>query len=205
MKPSKKGFVDTVRGKVQAIARVGAGRIMCSGRLMDIARYHYRNAPKWPLQKRLPEFETAAPAQARPQTEKTKEKPMTKEEIAPELLASIQAEARTAERARLEALDAMAGPGLTEIIAKAKTENKQPGDIALECLAVTKGNLALRRQRARWPGMPQLRADCQQVMRRRESRKRSRKPRVPDLLPQPFKLTKAPGTGQRRPERTLKT
>ena len=60
---------------------------------------------------------------------------MTKEEITPELLASIEAEARTVERARLEALDAMAGPGLTEIIAKAKTEGKQPGDIALECLS----------------------------------------------------------------------
>ena len=71
----EKGFVDTVRGKVQAIARVGAGRIMCSGRLMDIARYHYRNAPKWPLQKRPGqrhsigrlEFEPEAAAQARPE------------------------------------------------------------------------------------------------------------------------------------------
>ena len=150
----EKGFVDSVRGKVQAIARVGAGRIMCSGRLMDIARYHYRNAPKWPLKRRLAplpveppasferefELETAAPAQARPETKK-KEKPMTKEEIAPELLASIEAEARTVERARLEALDAMGGPGLTEIITKAKTEGKQPGDIALECLSVTKQQL----------------------------------------------------------------
>lgn len=140
----EKGFVDVVRGKVQAIARVGAGRIMCSGRLMDAARYHYRNMPKWPS-KRLPpaaepELETAAPAQARPET-KQKERTMTKEEIAPELLANIQAEARTVERARLEALDAMAGPGLTEIITKAKTEGKQPGDIALECLTVTKQQL----------------------------------------------------------------
>lgn len=66
---------------------------------------------------------------------------MTKDEIAPELLASIEAEARTVERARLEALDAMAGPGLTEIIAKAKKESKQPSDIALECLTVTKQQL----------------------------------------------------------------
>jgi ATP-dependent Clp protease, protease subunit len=162
----EKGFVDTVRGKVQAIARVGAGRIMCSGRLMDIARYHYRNAPKWPLQKRSaassaePELETAVPAQARPEP-KQKEKPMTKEEIAPELLASIQAEARTVERVRLEALDAMAGPGLTEIITKAKAEGKQPGDIALECLTVTKQQLnaaqttsALARDAAAARGLP---------------------------------------------------
>jgi ATP-dependent Clp protease, protease subunit len=164
----EKGFVDTVRGKVQAIARVGAGRIMCSGRLMDIARYHYRNAPKWPS-KRLasvaPEdlkFVSEAAAQARPQpTTEEKNKPMTRDEIAPELLASIQAEARTVERARLEALDAMAGPGLTEIITKAKTEGKQPGDIAMECLAVTKQQLnasqttsALARDAAAARGLP---------------------------------------------------
>ena len=168
----EKGFVDTVRGKVQAIARVGAGRIMCSGRLMDIARYHYRNAPKW-QSKRLPlattdhttplaELETTAQAQARPQpTTEEKKKPMTTDEIAPELLASIQAEARTVERARLEALDAMAGPGLTEIITKAKTEGKQPGDIAMECLAVTKQQLnasqttsALARDAAAARGLP---------------------------------------------------
>jgi hypothetical protein len=161
----EKGFVDTVRGKIQGIARVGAGRIMCSGRLMDIARYHYRNAPKWPTTKRLapsaePELENAAPAQAKPQPKEEK-KPMTREEIAPELLASIEAEARTVERARLEALDAMAGPGLTEIIAKAKTEGKQPGDIALECLTVTKGQLnaaqttsALARDAAAARGLP---------------------------------------------------
>src|SRR6267142_5146807 len=166
------GFVDTVRGKVQAIARVGAGRIMCSGRLMDIARYHYRNAPKW-QSKRLPlattdhtaplaELETTAQAQARPQpTTEEKKKPMTTDEIAPELLASIQAEARTVERARLEALDAMAGPGLTEIITKAKTEGKQAGDIAMECLAVTKQQLnasqttsALARDAAAARGLP---------------------------------------------------
>jgi ATP-dependent Clp protease, protease subunit len=160
------GFVDRVRGKISAIARVGKdGRIMCSGRLMDLARYHYRNAPKWPTKRLAPpppaDFEVEATAQARPQPEQKEKKPMTKEEIAPELLASIQAEARTVERARLDALDAMAGPGLTEIIAKAKTEGKQPGDIALECLSVTKQQLnasrtssALARDAAGARGLP---------------------------------------------------
>ena len=49
----EKGFVDSVRGNSKGIARVDAGRIMCSGRLMNLARYHYRNAPKWPYKKRL--------------------------------------------------------------------------------------------------------------------------------------------------------
>jgi len=110
----------------------------------------------------LAELETTAQAQARPQpTTEEKKKPMTTDEIAPELLASIQAEARTVERARLEALDAMAGPGLTEIITKAKTEGKQPGDIAMECLAVTKQQLnasqttsALARDAAAARGLP---------------------------------------------------
>jgi ATP-dependent protease ClpP protease subunit len=159
----EKGFVDSVRGNGKGIVRVGAGRIMCSGRLMDLARYHYRNMPKWPS-KRLPltatdplassaclswptttplaEFKPEAAAQARPKEPEKKGKNMTKEEIAPELLASIEAEARSVERARLEALDAMAGPGLQDIIAKAKTEGRQPGDIALECLAVTKQQLS---------------------------------------------------------------
>lgn len=155
----EKGFVDTVRGKIQAIARVGAGRIMCSGRLMDIARYHYRNAPKWPLHKKR-EVEPEAPAQARPEPKK-KEKTMTREEIAPELLATIQHEARVAERARLSALDALNGPGLSQIIEKAKAEGKQPNDIALECLATTKQQLnasqttsALARDAAAARGLP---------------------------------------------------
>jgi ATP-dependent Clp protease protease subunit len=167
----EKGFVDTVRGKIRAIARVGAGRIMCSGRLMDLARYHYRNAPKWPLQRRLATtatdhtealFEPKAAAEARPKEPEPKGKQQMKiEDIAPELLATIQAEARTVERARLEALDAMGGPGLGEIIAKAKTEGKQPGDIALECLSVTKQQLnsaqvtsALARDAAAARGLP---------------------------------------------------
>jgi ATP-dependent protease ClpP protease subunit len=149
----EKGFVDSVRGKSKGIARVGAGRIMCSGKVMNLARYHYRNAPKWPYKRQAQqepppfaeppnlehEFEPEAAAQARPEP-KQKEKPMTKEEIAPELLASIQAEARAAERARLDALDAMAGPGLSEIITKAKTDGQQPQDISLECLAITSSN-----------------------------------------------------------------
>lgn len=162
----ERGFVDSVRGKSKGIARVGAGRIMCSGKLMNLARYHYKNAPKWPYKKRLVmtttdhtealleappfaeppsfehEFESEAKAEARPKEPEQEGKQMKIEEISPELLATIQAEARSVERARLEALDAMAGPGLKEIIAKAKTEGRQPGEIALECLAVTKQQLS---------------------------------------------------------------
>ena len=57
-------------------------------------------------------------------------------DISPELLAEIETNARTAERTRLAALDAMAGPGLEEIIAKAKADGKQPQDIAMEVNAV---------------------------------------------------------------------
>ena len=61
---------------------------------------------------------------------------MTTEEIT-----KLQAEARADERKRLSALDALSGPGLEEIVAKAKEDGKQPNDIALECLAITRRQL----------------------------------------------------------------
>jgi len=67
---------------------------------------------------------------------------MNIQDIAPELRAQIEGEARAAERTRLASLDALNGPGLDEIIAKAKAEGKQTNDIALECLAVTKQQLS---------------------------------------------------------------
>lgn len=160
------GFVDKVRGKIKAIARVGSGQIMCSGRLMDTSRYRYRNVPKYPLIKRPApengdELEPQADAQTRPQPNKEKKHMNTREEIAPELLATIEGEARAAERTRLAALDAMNGPGLGDIIAKAKADGKQPNDIALECLTVTKQQLgasqatsALARDAAAARGLP---------------------------------------------------
>jgi hypothetical protein len=66
---------------------------------------------------------------------------MTREEVDPTLVTEIENNARTAERARLAALDEMSGPGLEEIIAKAKADGKQPQDIAMECLKITKAKL----------------------------------------------------------------
>ena len=118
---------------------------------------------------------------------------MTKEEIAPELLASIQAEARAAERARLNALDALDGPGLKEIITKAKNEGQQPNDIALECLSVTKQQLnasqitsALARDAAAARGLPAGDAPAG---------KREEKPAAKGarLIANAFKLTKPRG------------
>jgi ATP-dependent Clp protease protease subunit len=136
------GFVDEVRGKINAIAKVGKSQIMCCGQLMDVGRYHYKNVPKYP----------AAKAKAEAATTKNKDDKrketiiMTKEEIDPALLASVEAEAKTAERTRLAALDAMSAPGLEEIIAKAKAEGKQPQDIALDCFNVAKSALASANQ-----------------------------------------------------------
>lgn len=69
---------------------------------------------------------------------------MTKEDIDAALLTEIESKARTEERARLSALNAMNpknDPALAEIIGKARDEGKQPNDIALECLAVVQSQL----------------------------------------------------------------
>jgi ATP-dependent protease ClpP protease subunit len=125
------GFIDRIRGKIKAIARFDKTKILCSGRLMDIAKYHYRNVPKYP------QAEEATEPERKEQTKMTS----TREEIDPQLLSTIQDEARVAERARLAALDAMDGPGLSEIITKAKSEGKQPADIAMECFNATREQL----------------------------------------------------------------
>jgi ATP-dependent Clp protease protease subunit len=128
------GFVDRVRGKIKAIAKASKTQIMCSGKLMDVARYHYKNVPKYPTMKaEKPEESPAKPT--------NKGKSMTREDIDPQLLTQIEEAARVGERSRLAALDAMSGPGLSEIITKAKAENKQPGEIAMECLTVTRAQL----------------------------------------------------------------
>ena len=55
---------------------------------------------------------------------------------------------RTRERVRLAALDAMARPGLEEIIAKAKADGKQPQDIALDINAVLNAKLDAAEKRS---------------------------------------------------------
>jgi ATP-dependent protease ClpP protease subunit len=140
------GFVDKVRGKINAIARVNKSQIFCSGQLMNIAKYHYRNVPDYPFDDSKPKKEHKMANEhsvADPGHSHNLNSPghMTRENLPPELLASIQAEARTAERKRLDDLDAMMAPGLESIIAKAKADGKQPNDIAMECLTVTREQL----------------------------------------------------------------
>jgi ATP-dependent Clp protease, protease subunit len=149
------GFVDRIKGRIKAIAKVNRTQILCSGRLMDLARYHYRNAPKFPTLK-APDRK-AAEAELKPKEHEAMEaelenkpaakadkktKYMTIDDVAPELVATIQANARVAERARLAALDAMAAPGCDEIIAKAKADGLQPDDIVMQCYNLTRANLA---------------------------------------------------------------
>ena len=146
------GFINRIKGKIKAIAKVGRSQILCSGRVMDLDRYHYRNVPKFskakPITKEAETMEAeldekeAPVAKVPPAPDKTKSKKiMTREDITPELLSEIEAHARTAERARLAALDGMAGPGLSEIIAKAKAEGTTPEAISMECFKVTQAQL----------------------------------------------------------------
>ena len=138
------GFVDRIKGKIKAIAKLNRAQILCSGQLMDLGRYHYRNVPKFPTLKA--DAKKAVEAELQPKKKEAQameadagNKPTkitNKNELAPELVAAIEADARTAERARLAALDAMARPGLEEIIAKAKADGKQPQDIAMDINAV---------------------------------------------------------------------
>lgn len=153
------GFVDQVRGKISAIAKVrGTSQIFCSGRVMNIGKYHYKNVPKYPtVEAPMDENKAASEAQVVLSYKlKSKDEPkpkgkqqMTLDELRnshPELVASIETSARADEQIRLAALDAMAGPGLDAIIAQAKKDNKRPSDIALECYQVTKAQLATQSQ-----------------------------------------------------------
>jgi ATP-dependent Clp protease protease subunit len=133
------GFVDKVRGKIRAISRANKNQILCSGRLLDVAKYGYRNVPDYP---RIKSKKEAAEVVA---AAKEKGKTMTKEDIDAVLLTKIESDARMAERTRLTALNAMNPRNdakLAEIIAKARDEGKAPNDIALECLTVVQEQLA---------------------------------------------------------------
>jgi hypothetical protein len=130
---------------------------------MDLARYHYRNTPKFPTLKA--DDRRAVQAELKHSKEKEADamdaeleiKPaakadkkttiMTINDVAPELVATIQAEARAAERTRLAALDAMAAPGCDEIIAKAKADGSTPEAISMQCFNVTRANLASATQK----------------------------------------------------------
>jgi hypothetical protein len=138
------GFVDKVRGKIRAIARVSGTQIFCSGQKMNFAKYQYKNVPDYPLVK--PKFQPKAVARIDVKKPEKKDEPivMTIEELReqhPELLASLQVKAAQDERIRLAALDAMIVPGVEAIVAKAKTDGKQPADIIAECYAVAQTSL----------------------------------------------------------------
>lgn len=124
------GFVDQVKGKIKEIAKASANQIFCSGKLLDVRKYHYRNVPNYPtVNKEEIKIENKG------------KKLMTKDELKtahPELYNEIGAEARTAEQARLAALDKMLAPGLEDVITKAKADGKQPNEIAMECLEIVK-------------------------------------------------------------------
>lgn len=126
------GFVDRVKGKVKAIAKVRTGQILCNGRIMNIGKYQYHNVPDYPAV-----GPQGCPTGAKGVTGKKGKQSMTREEIDPQLVASIEIVAREKERARLAALDAMLVPGLEEIIAQAKEDGREPSEIAMECLGVT--------------------------------------------------------------------
>ena len=143
------GFVDRIKGKIKAIAKLNRAQILCSGQLMDLSRYHYRNIPKFPTlkadAKKAVEAELQPTKEAKAMDADAANKPTkitNRNELAPELVAAIEAEARTAERARLAALDAMAGTGLSEIISRAKADGSQPDAIAMECFKLTQTQLA---------------------------------------------------------------
>jgi ATP-dependent Clp protease protease subunit len=157
------GFVDQVRGKISGIAKVrGTSQIFCSGKVMNIGKYHYKNVPKYPtVESPLDEKQAGSDVKVvLSYNLKTKDKPaenekpkgkheMTLDELRsshPELVASIETSARADEQIRLAALDAMAGPGLDAVIDQAKKDGKRPSDIALECYNITKARLGVQTQ-----------------------------------------------------------
>src|SRR4029077_12826140 len=80
------GFVDRIKGKIKAIAKVSKSQILCSGKLMDIGKYHYRNVPQYP-------YSAKAKVESKITRDELKRKEtsiMTKDEIDPKLLGEIQ-------------------------------------------------------------------------------------------------------------------
>jgi ATP-dependent Clp protease protease subunit len=136
------GFVDQVRGKIKAIARVSSTQILCSGRVMNIEKYHYRNFPKFPYMAKTARIEV------KPENKKKETKPMTSEQLRsehPEVFAAVEAEVRESERNRLSALDAMLTPensaSLQPLITAAKADGRRPDQIAMEAFNLGKTEL----------------------------------------------------------------
>lgn len=145
------GFVDKVRGKINPIAKANKTQIFCSGTLMNFAKYKYSNFPNYPVKKVEQTEKENNMADVKDPGHLSGGAPplMTKEKLDsdfPVLLAQVREEARVEERQRIASLDAMMGPGLETIISEAKAKGKSPNDIAIECLDITKAQLASSKQ-----------------------------------------------------------
>lgn len=139
------GFVDKVRGKINPIAKANKTQIFCSGQLMNFAKYKYSNFPNYPIKEVKTEKEKNMADVKDPGHSHSAPAVMTKEKLDsdfPVLLAQVREEARVEERQRIASLDAMMGPGLETVISEAKAKGKSPNDIAIECLDITKAQLA---------------------------------------------------------------
>jgi ATP-dependent Clp protease protease subunit len=137
------GFVDKVRGKIRAIARVGKSKIFCSGVLMDAGKYGYKNIPKYKLATedeivKINEEENVNEGKENDNMAMTREQFKQQH---PDEYQALVTETRTNEQARLIGLDAMMAPGLEAIIKNAKEKGLQPNDISMECFNVTKQQL----------------------------------------------------------------
>jgi ATP-dependent Clp protease, protease subunit len=129
------GFVDEVRGKNASTKSAGRGRILCNGRVFNIARYGYHHVPDFP-----DATETEKPKANKAEKPKGKTK-MTLEELQqvdPDLVASMYADAGKRERERLTALNKMMAPGCEAIVQKAIESGASPASIALECFEIVK-------------------------------------------------------------------
>lgn len=142
------GFVDKVRGKINPIAKANKTQIFCSGQLMNFAKYKYHNFPDYPVREiKQTERKDSNMADVKDPGHSHSGAPvvMTKERLDsdyPVLLAQVREETRVEERKRISDLDAMMGPGLETVISEAKAKGKLPADIAMECLDITKKQLA---------------------------------------------------------------
>jgi ATP-dependent protease ClpP protease subunit len=134
------GFVDKVKGKIKPIARASASELICNGVMLNFAKYHYQNVPEYPMEERKKEM-------SKENTPKVSD--LTKEmvrESYPEVYSSIVGD----ERDRLAKLEAMrplnCPPELAQLIEKAKTEGKMPGDIAMEAYNLAQTQIASTQQ-----------------------------------------------------------
>lgn len=135
------GFVDKVRGKIKAIAKVGKFQIFCSGKTLDIGKYHYQNVPDYPTIK----LESENKPMSEPTPTVTTTVTASIADLTVDMLAkdnpTLVANIRASERKRISDLDAMMAPGLENIISSAKTDGRYPSDIAMECFTITKENV----------------------------------------------------------------